>query len=178
MLYAAGALAEAEVAAFERRLGEDQAAREAVCRAVLVRAALAGQPAPVPDPAYRTEVRGRLGPRVRVAGRPRYPAHPLFWTCLGAAAALLLAFAVRGPARPNAPASGGETIRLEPAPPAVEPGRGWSPDTANLWSELSSTDHLAKARAEELRRKSRAETRFPFLDEHHHRLLGDLPLKR
>src|SRR5262245_58228372 len=83
LLYASGGLAEAEAAAFERRLAEDQASREALAQAVPLALALRGQAVSPPNPAYRTRVRQRLLPR-------RFRGHPAYWAGLGAAAGVLV----------------------------------------------------------------------------------------
>src|SRR5213080_840229 len=83
LLYASEGLAEADAAAFERRLAEDQAAREALAQAVPLALALRGQAVSSPNPVYRSRVRRRLLPRP-----PRV--HPAVWTGLGAAAAVLV----------------------------------------------------------------------------------------
>src|SRR5438046_2966156 len=66
-LYAGGELPEPEVAEFERQLGEDQAARDALCQAVQMISELDGFAAPAPAPSYREGVRSRLAPQ-RAAG--------------------------------------------------------------------------------------------------------------
>jgi hypothetical protein len=58
--YAAGVLGGAEAAAFERRLGASQAARDALCQAVVLAQALAGRGPLEPGPGYRERVRQRL----------------------------------------------------------------------------------------------------------------------
>src|SRR5262245_43763797 len=86
-LYAGGELDGPEEAAFERRLGDDPAAREALCQAVRLSAGLGGRPPAVPGPAFRECVRRRL--RRGPGGRKGYPGHPALWGALGAAAAVL-----------------------------------------------------------------------------------------
>ncbi len=58
--YARGEMDAAEAAVFERRLGEEQALREALGQAVERMRALEGLAPPVPRPAYRQRVRQRL----------------------------------------------------------------------------------------------------------------------
>ena len=93
LLYASGELDEAEAEAFERRLAEDQAARDALCQAVEMNLTLSGQ-AQAPDPAYRQGVRQRLQQRRRhlrkMTGGPTFFGQPAMWAALGAAAAVLL----------------------------------------------------------------------------------------
>jgi hypothetical protein len=58
--YVRGELDPGAVEAFESRLADDQAWRDAVCRAVLLRRQHEGMPPPRPDPRYRLRVRARL----------------------------------------------------------------------------------------------------------------------
>jgi hypothetical protein len=121
--YARGELRGAAAAAFERRLGAEQAARDALCSAVRRAAEWDGREPPRPDPAYRRHVLRRLRPRR--AGRGR----PAAWALAGAAAAaavLLLLTARPAPPSaapaPPAPAVAGETPAvLAPSPdgPAI-----------------------------------------------------------
>ena len=81
--YARGQLPPSEAAAFEQRLGEDQAAREAVAgAAVVAQACQTGTPAQ-PHPRYRMAVRRRL----KDAARPRL----LVWAGIGALTVVLFA---------------------------------------------------------------------------------------
>jgi anti-sigma factor RsiW len=104
-LYVSDELEGSEAASFERHLGEDQAAREALCRAVRLCLTLGSPTDAAPNPAYRERVRQRLRSwptSGRVAGRARAPrGHPVIWGLLGAAAALLLMLVLQ---RPHAPA--------------------------------------------------------------------------
>ncbi len=61
LLYAGGRLSPGEAEAFERRLGEDQGTRDALCRAVELTQSLTGRPLR-PRPDYRDRVRQRLRP--------------------------------------------------------------------------------------------------------------------
>jgi hypothetical protein len=92
-LYASGELEETEAVCFERRLAEEQAAREALSQAVLLCQPL-GSFTAAPDPGYRECVRRRLRPRPGMecgSGRPRVDrGHPVLWCLLGAAAVLLV----------------------------------------------------------------------------------------
>jgi hypothetical protein len=91
-LYANGELNGIEALCFERRLAEEQAAREALSEAVFLCQRL-GASAGGPDPIYRERVRRRLrlGPSTeRFAGQPQVErAQPMTWCILGAAAVLL-----------------------------------------------------------------------------------------
>jgi anti-sigma-K factor RskA len=166
LLYAGGELDATETAAFERRLGEDQAAREALVQAVQMRLALRGQGPLLPDPAYRRRVRSRLLPRrppwSGLLDRRSYRGHPALWCGLGAAAAVLLLALAAVPGRLA------ESWQAS-APPAGEPRavpgmadaapRDSAVEVANLWADLNSSDHLVKAHDEEMRRRGRAEDR-------------------
>jgi len=94
MLYASGELDPAEAAAFELRLGEDQAARDALCQAVQLTSGVIGDGPAAPDPAYRSHVRQRLRQRrrQRLASSQQlaYFAHPAFWAVFGALVAIIL----------------------------------------------------------------------------------------
>src|SRR5262245_6010314 len=100
MLYASGELDAADAAAFEQRLGDDQAARDALCQAVELTHGLGNQPPAVPDPEYRSRVRHRLRQRRRRRvglsnlNSPFF-AHPAFWSVMGAALAVLLMVIIR-----------------------------------------------------------------------------------
>jgi anti-sigma-K factor RskA len=167
MLYASGELDAGEAAAFEQRLGEDQAARDALCQAVELSQTFANEPQPAPDPEYRSRVRHRLRQRRRhrVGLRPNQGAffnHPAFWSVLGAAIAVLLMVILShfvattqfeqpddpNLTRPTQPANGVERVLDAPV----------TPDMAKTWSDLPAGDRLEKARAEEQRRKLRSVT--------------------
>src|SRR5262245_25381665 len=95
MLYASGELDAAETAAFEQRLGEDQAARDALCQAVALSQALLNEAPTAPSPEYRSRVRHRLRQRRRHRQGLRDQKgalfnHPAFWSVLGASVAVLL----------------------------------------------------------------------------------------
>jgi hypothetical protein len=45
---------------------------------------------------------------------------------------------------------------------------------ANLWAELNSNEHLARAREEEMRRKGRAEAHRPRTEGHRQRPMGNM----
>src|SRR5262245_24129708 len=89
LLYASGELPTAEAVAFEVRLGEDQAAREALAQAVHMSVPLTSGVPSRPTPAYRQRVRQRLrgGWGAWLLGRRNYRGHPLFYFAGGAAAA-------------------------------------------------------------------------------------------
>lgn len=150
-LYASGELDAAEAEAFEQRLGEDQAARAAVAQAVQLSLTAAGPTPPKPDPIYRQRVRQRLRPQSglwrRLTGRRAYRGHPLAWSALGAAAAVLLLFGFfRGA---PAPAPAGVPPVPEPAPAVVATE---APDstsaTAEAWARVKDNNSLWKAHAQ------------------------------
>jgi hypothetical protein len=183
LLYAGGEMPAEEAQSFEQRLGDDQAAREALCRAVRVAAAVAGHPPPTPNPSYRAAVRRRLRPGLlrAVVQRQSYHGHPVLWTATGAAAALLLTLGMSALAPPVPPASvptvpDAASVAPSPAPRAAEPLRPSSVDMANLWAELNSSDHLAKAREEEMRRKVRTEGHRPRTEERRQRPMGNMAI--
>src|SRR5260370_26640020 len=81
LLYAGGELDAGQTAVFEQRLGNDQAAREAVCLAVPL-VSVTGA-ASRPNPAYREHVRKHLrrgsGLWQWLWGKRPYRGHPLAW---------------------------------------------------------------------------------------------------
>jgi hypothetical protein len=162
--YAGGELDGDEAADFEKRLGEEQAACEALTQAVHLARSLAGHKPPTPDPAYRAEVHRRLRPPGfwgRLLAPRSYPGHPALWTGVGAAAAVLLtAVVLHAPAsRGREPAPDPVAVGL-PEPAAVpRPADGAStPEVARVWAALNNSEHLARAQ-EEVRRRGRAEDR-------------------
>jgi len=93
LLYASGELDEPDAALFERRLGEDQEAREALLQAVQNNLTAMGQPAVALDPEYRDRVRQRLRQRKRLLrGQGQHSAFgpAALWCVLGAIVAVLL----------------------------------------------------------------------------------------
>src|SRR5579862_9655933 len=137
LLYANNEMDAADAAAFERRLSDDQRAREALCQAVELAKALEGCPTPMPNPSYRQAVRLRLQPQgfwQRVASRRPYRGHPAFWSALGAAA-VLLAVCVNQWAGPAAKAPAEQVVAAKPQ--AVEPASDPALDeTALAWAEI------------------------------------------
>jgi hypothetical protein len=165
LLYAGGDLEGPAVEAFENLLESDQAARDALCSAVELARALGGGPPAGPDRAYRAAVRRRLRPAAwrRLLGRHSYRGHPLLWGGLGAAAALLLVAAVAAVDR-HPGESAPRAVPAADAAPDPEPALAEAPhpspaDVADVWAELHNHQHLAKAHADEMRRKSRADSR-------------------
>jgi hypothetical protein len=92
VLYASGELDGIEAAHFERRLAEEQAAREALSEAVWLCQPL-GKTAVAPDPGYREGVRRRLrrGTRMQrdVSQARAGSGRALIWCLIGAAAVFL-----------------------------------------------------------------------------------------
>lgn len=123
--YVAGEMTPGEAAAFETRLADDQAARDAVSRAVgLSQLVASAAPADPPAPA-----------RTSAAAWMR----PLGWMAIGAAAAVL---AINVFPRPAANPAG--------APPTsnVQPTGGRSPADALVWARLQSDQELTAAELE------------------------------
>jgi hypothetical protein len=176
LLCAGGELEGPEAEAFERRLSDDHAAREALAQAVLLTQAVAGRPAPLPDPAYRDRVRRRLR-----AGRG-FGRHPAVWAGLGAVAAVLamLALPRTSPdAQPVLPPSAARPAAVGEAAPAPAPEKGAGPslDEAEAWSRLSSSGHLEQA-VEDLRRRKEDRGRgWPPNDPRSGRLIGQRPVE-
>jgi len=158
LLYANGEMDATQAAHFERLLGEDQRAREALCQAVELSRTLDGLPVPAPDPAFRARVRALLLPQgtvARLTGR-RYRGHPLAWAAAGAAAtflAFVLTNSLRAPAPPHP-----EQAQAAPTAPAGVPAA--APDlreTALIWSEIPKHERMDRLREEEQRRRSRGD---------------------
>jgi len=178
-LYAGGELDDADARALERRLGEDQSAREALCRAVQLVQTLSGRAPAVPEPAYRTQVRQRLQAQKsfwnRLAGARTYRGHPAAWAGLGAVAAALLTLTLTNAryfvaARTSTPAADQAT-----AADNTPTGAAHAPsiEMANVWAALHNSSHIFKAHGEEARRKQRAEERHPAkMDDRKGRVFG------
>lgn len=185
LLYASGELDEAQVAAFEQRLGEDQSVREALCQAVQMTLALQGQVLARPHPAYRERVRQRLRARPPwwqvLVGKRAYRGHPAVWSGMGAAAAVLLMIGLGQFPHLDAVPRSSTPIAVQP-PPADEPAIAdigvavATLEEANTWAELKNSDHLEKARSEEVRRKNRAQELRDLVknksDDRRNRVLG------
>ena len=162
LLYASGELDGPEEEAFERRLADDQATREALARAVRLTLPFGGSVPTRPDPAYRAGVRARLRPRggpwAWLTATRTYRGHPAVWAALGAAAAVLLLVGVT----PRRPA----TFPVAPHPSsfasaegvaAAEPdGADSAADVAAAWAATHSKESLLRARDEQARRRWRA----------------------
>jgi anti-sigma-K factor RskA len=166
-LYVSGEMNAAEMAAFERRLGEEQPLREALCQAVELMQSLEGLAPPTPRPAYRQRVRQRLRPAGWwrwLARRQMYRGHPALWSGLGAAAALLAILSVppsliptgpRTPAAPTLPPVAEQTKLSQPEAPAEEPADLATIEEAEMWASMHNSDHLVRAHEEEGRRRDR-----------------------
>jgi hypothetical protein len=179
--YAAGDLTPEETAAFEAQLAEDQDARDALAEAVRLSAAAIGQKPPTPHPSFRAAMRARLG-LVAYRGHPfRWVA--LGATAVAACTLVALALGGRAADAPGtaiaAPAVPAE-VEAIPAPRAVEPAAlataphpneagaaadattgaacgGEQPrSVAEIWADLSTPEHVEKARDDELRWRNRA----------------------
>ena len=172
--YAAGDLPPDEGAAFEARLGDDQDARDALAEAVRLSAAAIGQKPPAPHPSFRAAIRARLDLRA-------YRGHPFAWVGLGGAAVAVctligLSLADRADP-PTAAVAAPVPVEAIPAPRVVAPPavavapmpreRGMSVaaehpapaayggepprSVAEIWADLSTPEHVEKARDDELR---------------------------
>jgi hypothetical protein len=180
LLYANGEMDAVQAADFERRLGEDQRAREALCLAVELVKTLDGLPTPQPNPAYRSRVRQRLQPCGAGSARPtvsrRYRGHPAAWALLGAAAAFLgviLAngFLTRAPS-PDDPVQAAAT---NPAPEQI--GQPALDETALIWSEIPKHERMNRLREEDQRRKTRPDdVRVVRNEERPNRFLTEPPM--
>ena len=162
LLYAAGELEAAEADAFERRLGGEPAAQEALIDAVQL-AALLGGPRASPSTDRRSAVRDRCLPRPR-AGRHFFRA-----AGLGLVATLLLSVAADPSSRIGESESplefdGARLARGSDA--AAETANAGDDDemleTALEWAELSNCgDHLQRTWDDEARRRARDRERRP-----------------
>ncbi len=168
--YAAGDLSPDEVTAFEARLGDDQDARDALAEAVRLSAAAIGQKPPAPHPSFRAAIRARLDLRA-------YRGHPFAWVGLGGAAVAVctligLSLADRADP-PTAAVAAPVPVEAIPAPRVVAPPavavapmpreRGASVaaehpvpsgderSVAEIWADLSTPEHVEKARDDEVR---------------------------
>ncbi len=165
--YAAGDLNPEEVSAFEARLAEDQDARDALAEAVRLSAQAIGQKPPAPHPAARAAIRARLALRLARGQQLAYAA--LGATAVAACTLIGLALAERTEAEsPDAaPATAATTHHVaEPAPAVTPPKEAAAPavsthptDTtrsvAEIWADLSTPDHVERARDDELRWRQR-----------------------
>ncbi len=168
--YAAGDLSPDEVTAFEARLGDDQDARDALAEAVRLSAAAIGQKPPAPHPSFRAAIRARLDLRA-------YRGHPFAWVGLGGAAVAvctLIGLSLAGRADPpTAAVAAPVPVEAIPAPRVVAPPavavapmpreRGASVaaehpvpsgderSVAEIWADLSTPEHVEKARDDEVR---------------------------
>jgi hypothetical protein len=180
LLYAGAELDPERSTAFERLLGQDQAAREALALA----AQLSRSPATPsrPDPAYRRRARARLRPSWwrRLIGPRSYRGHPLLWSGLGAAAALVLTLPLPRLAPPDPPPPP-DNLVAQAFPGAHEARQGQPAavgEMARTWATLNNHDHLSRAVAEEQRRRSRSEERrLPRAEDRRSRLAGPPPIR-
>jgi hypothetical protein len=164
LLYASGELDAGPAAAFEERLGNDQAAREALSLAAQLAVGPGARPALRPDPDYRDAVRRRLRERERgwrgLWGRRVYRGHPLLWGLVGAAAAVLIMVGLSRSGLLFTRDMGAiEAVVQAPGAAVDEDPTAMVPsiEAANIWAEISPSDHLLKAHGDEQRRKIRSE---------------------
>jgi hypothetical protein len=164
-LFACGELEDSEAEAYSRRLAEEQAAREALSRAVHLSGSLAGGTPRQPDPAYRARVRERLTAPARPAAAgvgPAFRGYPLLWAGAGAAAMYLVSALLSLWAPPHAGGPNPAPVVSAEPPPAHRPASVVLPveeglPPAEVWASLHTPDRLARVRDEEERRKSRAD---------------------
>ena len=168
--YAAGDLSPDEGTAFEARLAEDQDARDALAEAVRLSAAAIGQKPPAPHPSFRAAIRARLDLRA-------YRGHPFAWVGLGGAAVAvctLIGLSLAGRADPpTAAVAAPVPVEAIPAPRVVAPPAvavapmprehgmsvaaehpvpsGDERSVAEIWADLSTPEHVEKARDDEVR---------------------------
>ena len=169
--YAAGDLSPDEGTAFEARLAEDQDARDALAEAVRLSAAAIGQKPPAPHPSFRAAIRARLDLRA-------YRGHPFAWVGLGGAAVAvctLIGLSLAGRADPPTAATAPLPVEailpgraVEPSAVAVAPmprergtsvaaehpvpaASGDERSVAEIWADLSTPEHVEKARDDEIR---------------------------
>lgn len=159
MLYASGELDPEEMAAFELRLGEDQAARDALCQAVELTQSLAPETPPGPDPSYRNQVRQRLRQRRRqrlsMSHSPTtFFGHPAFWSIVGAAVAILLIVLIsQMMASLETPPPRSPSVTQPQTSPGTQSSSALSPaDLANVWADLNNTERLQQVQTEHDRR--------------------------
>jgi hypothetical protein len=176
--YAANDLPAPQAAAFESLLATDQTARDALSEAVRLSAAALGQAPPAPDSSFRAAIRDRLRPLARWCprwlARRAYRGHPVAWVGLGlvtAATAALTALAIAerppGPEGVACPPAAVEPTSLAGIAQEPPPGTGSLHPTgpgalatggqdatlkeAEIWAELSTTEHVEKAHEDEAR---------------------------
>jgi hypothetical protein len=184
-LYANGELEGTEALSFERRLGEDQAARDALCQAVLLCQPLGSQLA-APNPVYREQVRQRLyaGPQnaQSVSKSCLKTGHPALWGILGAVAAALLTLGLQkayfvggwghGPGA-NMPGNGRSDTMDNSGGQNPQSGLNQAPSAGQdlLPTERSRTadekEARPKTRAEDSRRQSTPPGQRPRPPAHH-----------
>ncbi|QJW97982.1 hypothetical protein [Frigoriglobus tundricola] len=181
--YAAGDLPPDEAASFEARLAEDQDAREALAEAVRLSAAAIGQKPPAPHPSFRAAIRAR----VNLGAHRGHPFAWVGLGGAVVAVCTLVALSVgdRPPANTGAAVAVAAPASTEvaPAPHPIEPpaqaaggprdqvasgGATDAPEAidccdeprsvAEIWADLSTTEHLEKARDDETRFRTHVRT--------------------
>jgi hypothetical protein len=138
LLYADGALNDADAAHFERRLAHEQSAREALGEAVQLSSVLRGQPVAVPRTGWRARVRRRLRPTLwqRLNQPVAFRDHPWGWSLAGAAAVLLMVWL-------NMPHS---TARSPTGPVRAHARQGHRGLDRQAWCERHQALHVAQSR--------------------------------
>lgn len=179
-LYVSGELDEADAADFERRLADDQTARDALCRAVELNDELQGVLAFKPRASVRERVRARLLPRrglwSRLTGRQTHDGHPIAWCLVGAAAAIMVMSVSQPIITPTIADRTPAPVASRPAPPVQQEDVAFDVDAAVravVWSELHDGGHVSRAHDDEHRRRERMdERRAPRPDLRPNRLFG------
>jgi hypothetical protein len=176
--YAAGDLSSFEAAHFEARLATDQEAREALAEAVRLSAAAIGQPPPTPRPSFRARIRARLRESrgsplawvslgaiaaavctimgLTLADRSP-PATSPIPVSTPSSASVETIFNPQ-PTEPNLaiapmPRESEANAPTEHPVVALSPCGGGEPQksVAEIWADLSTHDHVEKARDDEVR---------------------------
>jgi hypothetical protein len=171
LLYAGGELDEEDSKVFEQRLADDQTARDALCQASQVLESGHSQNPLGPDPGYRQKVLLQLSGGSNFwekffAIRPQR-GHPLLWGLCGAAAALLLLvgfekYEAGQVKNAESPALGTPNESISTQALGIQE-LGPLAETADIWADMHPSDHLLKARDDEVRRRVRALERSRLL---------------
>jgi hypothetical protein len=170
-LYASEELEGADARGFELRLGEDQAARDALGQAAHMLGALESLPAVRPDSGYRQRVHAQLlespGFWQRLFALRPYRGHPLMWGMTGAFASLFLFIGLRQVWQgPEIGKNGAAVVDRNP-PLSTGPNEtnryASLAEAADIWAAMHPSDHLHKAHDDDARRRTRALDRARLL---------------
>jgi anti-sigma factor RsiW len=149
LLYANGEMEPDAAADFERRLGEDQTAREALAQAVALSRTLIQVSAVRPTSDYRAEARRRLLPPQSRTQR----GHPVLWMLAGAALAILMLLPWWLYLASERSLNAGAML-----PPSKVDAHGEQTSASNHqdgrgWAEMNGKDCMAKACCEAMHHK-------------------------